>query len=51
MIIYSKDNGIKRVFRNLPGGELLSINKLNVLMLAPGGLHGARGSVSSLRVL
>ena len=40
LIIYSKDSGIKRAFRNLPGVELLSVNKLNVLMLAPGGHLG-----------
>ncbi len=40
LVIYSKDGGIKRAFRNLPGVELLSVNKLNVLMLAPGGHMG-----------
>ena len=40
LVIYNKDNGIKRAFRNLPGVELLSVNKLNVLMLAPGGHMG-----------
>ena len=40
LIIYNKDCGIKRAFRNLPGVELLSVNKLNVLMLASGGHMG-----------
>ena len=40
LIIFNKDSGIKRAFRNLPGVELLTVNKLNVLMLAPGGHMG-----------
>ena len=40
LIIYNKDSSIKRAFRNLPGVELLTVNKLNVLMLAPGGHMG-----------
>ena len=40
LIIYNKDSAIKRAFRNFPGVELLSVNKLNVLMLAPGGHMG-----------
>lgn len=40
LIIYSKDEGITRAFRNLPGVDLCSVNKLNVLKLAPGGTLG-----------
>ena len=40
LVIYNKDGGIKRAFRNLPGVELLHVNKLNLLRLAPGGHMG-----------
>ena len=41
LIIYNKDSGIKRAFINPPGsGNFLSVNKLNVLMLASGGHMG-----------
>lgn len=40
LIIYNKDEGITRAFRNLPGVDLCNINKLNVLKLAPGGTLG-----------
>ena len=40
LVIYSKDSGIKKAFRNLPGVELLNVNKLNLLRLAPGGHMG-----------
>merc|ERR1712020_668354 len=35
-IIYAQDNGIVRAFRNIPGVEVLDVNNLNVLRLAPG---------------
>jgi len=40
VIIYSKDNGIKKAFRNIPGVSLLSVERLNLLRLAPGGHVG-----------
>ena len=40
LVIYSKDGGMKKAFRNLPGVELLNVNKLNLLRLAPGGHMG-----------
>jgi large subunit ribosomal protein L4e len=40
LIIYNKDAGIKKAFRNLPGVELLNVNRLNLLRLAPGGHMG-----------
>jgi large subunit ribosomal protein L4e len=40
VIIYSKDNGIKKAFRNIPGVSLLCIERLNLLRLAPGGHVG-----------
>jgi len=40
LIIYEKDNGITRAFRNIPGITLLNVNRLNLLKLAPGGHVG-----------
>merc|ERR1711881_333292 len=39
-IIYAQDNGIVRAFRNIPGVEVLDVNALNVIRLAPGGHVG-----------
>ncbi|CAH2223567.1 60S ribosomal L4 [Pelobates cultripes] len=39
-VIYNEDIGIIKVIRNIPGITLLSISKLNVLWLAPGGHVG-----------
>jgi len=40
LIIYNKDQGLSRAFRNIPGVETASVNKLNLLKLAPGGHIG-----------
>lgn len=40
LIIYDKDNGIVRAFRNIPGINLLNIASLNLLKIAPGGHVG-----------
>jgi len=40
MIIYNKDNGITKAFRNIPGITLLCVDHLNVLKIAPGGHVG-----------
>ncbi|OXA56639.1 60S ribosomal protein L4 [Folsomia candida] len=40
LIVYSKDQGLSRAFRNIPGVETLDVNKLNLLKLAPGGHVG-----------
>lgn len=40
LIIYHKDKGLSRAFRNIPGVEMLNVNKLNLLKLAPGGHLG-----------
>nr|AEL28876.1 ribosomal protein L4 [Heliconius melpomene cythera] len=40
LIIYHKDKGLSKAFRNIPGVEMLSVNKLNLLKLAPGGHVG-----------
>merc|ERR1712007_136499 len=39
-VVYAQDNGIVRAFRNIPGVEVLDVNSLNVLRLAPGGHVG-----------
>eukprot|EP00118_Oscarella_pearsei_P024637 m.306487 g.306487 ORF g.306487 m.306487 type:complete len:384 (+) comp41291_c0_seq1:106-1257(+) len=40
LVIYSEDNGVKKAFRNLPGVETCSVERLNLLQLAPGGHVG-----------
>lgn len=40
LIIYHKDQGLRRAFRNIPGVDLVCISKLNLLKLAPGGHVG-----------
>merc|ERR1719271_1251930 len=40
LIIYAKDGGITRAFRNIPGVELADVASLNLLQLAPGGHVG-----------
>jgi len=40
LVIYNEDHGIKQAFRNLPGVELLSVNRLNLLKLSPGSHLG-----------
>ena len=40
LVIYNSDNGIVKAFRNIPGVELVSVNHLNLLRLAPGGHVG-----------
>ncbi|KAK4524522.1 hypothetical protein GAYE_SCF04G2423 [Galdieria yellowstonensis] len=40
LIIYEKDEGIVKAFRNLPGVELCRVDSLNLLKLAPGGHLG-----------
>lgn len=40
LVIYNEDNGIVKAFRNLPGVELVNVNRLNLLQLAPGGHLG-----------
>ena len=40
LIIYNEDHGIRQAFRNLPGVELLKVDRLNLLLLAPGGHMG-----------
>jgi large subunit ribosomal protein L4e len=40
LVVYSKDSGIVRACRNLPGVETINVNRLNLLLLAPGGSLG-----------
>lgn len=40
LIVYNKDEGITRAFRNLPGVDLAQVDRLNLLELAPGGHLG-----------
>ncbi|XP_058467398.1 large ribosomal subunit protein uL4 [Malaya genurostris] len=40
LIIYSKDEGLRKAFRNIPGVDTMKISKLNLLKLAPGGHVG-----------
>jgi large subunit ribosomal protein L4e len=40
LIVYAKDQGVSRAFRNIPGVETADVSKLNLLKLAPGGHVG-----------
>jgi len=40
LVIYNKDNGITRAFRNIPGVTLINVTRLNLLKIAPGGHLG-----------
>lgn len=40
LVIFGTDNGVSRAFRNLPGVEVASVDRLNLLQLAPGGHLG-----------
>ena len=40
LIVYHKDEGLRKAFRNIPGVDTLAVDKLNLLKLAPGGHVG-----------
>ncbi|KAI8466632.1 MAG: component of cytosolic 80S ribosome and 60S large subunit [Monoraphidium minutum] len=40
LVVFGSDSGISRAFRNLPGVEVASVDRLNLLQLAPGGHLG-----------
>jgi large subunit ribosomal protein L4e len=40
LVIYNKDNGITKAFRNIPGITLINVSRLNLLKIAPGGHLG-----------
>jgi len=39
-VIYDQDEGISQAFRNIPGVTLISVDRLNLLKIAPGGHLG-----------
>jgi len=53
LIIYEKDDGLIKAFRNVPGVNLCGVNALNLLQLAPGGHLGRLivWSKSSFKIL
>jgi large subunit ribosomal protein L4e len=40
VVVYNNDGGIVKAFRNVPGVTVLSVDRLNLLKLAPGGHLG-----------
>jgi large subunit ribosomal protein L4e len=40
LVVYKNDNGIVQAMRNIPGVETISVERLNLLKLAPGGHLG-----------
>merc|ERR1712106_817507 len=40
LVIYDKDQGLTKAFRNIPGVDTIAVEKLNLLKLAPGGHVG-----------
>lgn len=40
LIVYNQDSGIVRAFRNIPGVNLINVEQLNLLRVAPGGHVG-----------
>lgn len=40
LVIYNRDNGLVKAFRNIPGVNTISVHRLNILRLAPGGHVG-----------
>jgi large subunit ribosomal protein L4e len=40
LVIYDKDEGLVKAFRNIPGVEVANVRTLNLLQLAPGGHLG-----------
>merc|ERR1712137_1209662 len=40
LVVYNEDNGIVRAMRNIPGVETASVDRLNLLKVAPGGNFG-----------
>ena len=40
LIVYHKDQGLAKAFRNIPGVDTQHVDKLNLLQLAPGGHVG-----------
>uniref|UniRef100_A0A182M811 Large ribosomal subunit protein uL4 C-terminal domain-containing protein n=1 Tax=Anopheles culicifacies TaxID=139723 RepID=A0A182M811_9DIPT len=40
LVIYDRDEGLRKAFRNIPGVETMKVTKMNLLKLAPGGHVG-----------
>jgi len=40
LVVYNKNNGVVQAMRNLPGVDLVKVDALNLLQLAPGGHMG-----------
>jgi large subunit ribosomal protein L4e len=40
LIVYFKDDGLRKAFRNIPGVETMNVDRMNLLKLAPGGQVG-----------
>lgn len=40
LIVYRKDDGLKRAFRNIPGVQTMNVDRMNLLRVAPGGRVG-----------
>ena len=40
LVVYGKDDGLTRAFKNIPGVECSRVDALNLLQLAPGGHVG-----------
>ncbi|XP_052868863.1 60S ribosomal protein L4 [Anopheles cruzii] len=40
LVIYAKDEGLRKAFRNIPGVDTMSVYKMNLMKLAPGGHVG-----------
>jgi large subunit ribosomal protein L4e len=40
LVIYDKDEGLTKAFRNIPGVSVIQVDNLNLLKLAPGGHVG-----------
>lgn len=43
LVIFGTDNGVSRAFRNLPGVEVASVDRLNLLQVRRGGRAGREG--------
>lgn len=40
LVIYAKDEGLRKAFRNIPGVDTMKVTRMNLLKLAPGGHVG-----------
>jgi large subunit ribosomal protein L4e len=40
LIVFDNNNGVEQAFRNIPGVEIASVDRLNLLTIAPGGHLG-----------